>query len=138
MSDIYAEDINFWKTGRSPADTWIDKTKKQIENLGGKVEREAFGVADGKAAFMIVFSINEDHFKVVWPVLRSYKGDDKAAKIQAATALYHYTKSVCLYAVVVGHRQAFFSHLLVEDGRMVSQLSTQELLAKMPKFLIEG
>lgn len=132
----FAEDVNFWKTGKSGADTWIDRTKKQIEILGGKVESEAFGMADGKAAFMIAFSISADRFKIIWPVLPSERGDEKAAKIQAATMLYHYVKSVSLRALVVGPRQAFFSHFLIE-GKMASELSGQELINLSPKFLID-
>ena len=136
---IYAEDVNFWQTGQSSPDTWIDRTKRQIEDLGGKVEGEAFGSdSEGRAAYMLVFRVGNDSFKIVWPVLPTRTKRPQAAKIQAATMLYHYVKSVCLYAVVVGPRLAFFSHLVLADGRMASQVSGDELASMSPELFFPG
>lgn len=132
----YADELNYWKPGKSSPDVWIDKAKKQIDTLGGKIRGEGFGSdGDGKAAFMLAFTIEESNFKIVWPVLPTYKGEEKAARVQAATSLYHYVKNVCLYAVVVGFRTAFFPHLLMNDGRRASQLATDELENLIPKLL---
>jgi len=133
---IYAEDLNFWKTGRSDPDSWIIKTKKQIEALGGIIKAEGFGMSEGKAAFMIAFNIKEDSFKIVWPVLPTYKGgEEKAAKIQAATMLYHYIKGICLYSLIVGPRTAFFSHFMI-DGKRTSEYTNAEIAKMIPQFLL--
>jgi hypothetical protein len=126
----YAEEVNYWQTGRSSPDTWIDRAKGQIEALGGKVLGEGFGSdASGRAAFMLAFGIKADSFKIIWPVLKSHRGNHQAARIQAATMLYHYIKSVCLYAVVAGPRAAFFPHLLLQDGRVASETANEEIAA---------
>lgn len=137
MTKIYAEDVNFWKTGKSAPDHWIDLTKKQVVALGGKVTAEGFGSdGEGRAAFMLGFSMAGDNFKIVWPVLPSVRADEKSARIQAATMLYHYVKSICLYALVVGTRTAFFSHLMLDDGRVASQVASDQLAASVPHMLL--
>jgi len=134
---IYAEDVNFWMTGRSSPDTWIERAKKQIAELGGKVMAEGFGSdAEGRSAFMLGFEMQGDSFKIVWPVLISQRGNTQAARIQAATMLYHYVKSVCLYAVIVGTRAAFFSHLMLPDGRTASQVANAELADVVPTMIL--
>lgn len=137
MSLPYAEDLNYWKTGTSSPDTWIERARKQIEALGGKVLAEAFGNdANNNAAYMLGFQIGADKFKVVWPVLPTRSGNVKAARIQAATMLYHDIKAKCLTSTVMGTRAAFFSYLLLPDGSIVSQLANPELLEIAPKFLL--
>jgi len=131
-----AEELNFWKTGQSSPDSWMDKTKKQIENLNGRVLSEGYGMSNGKAAFMIAFSIENETFKIIWPVVKSYSRNEKAEKIQAATSLYHYVKSVCLYAVVVGFRAAFFSHLMLPDGQIASQIANEDIKGIIPEMLL--
>ena len=128
----YAEDINYWKTGKSSPETWIERTLKIISNSGGEIIREAFGSESGRAAYLIEFSINGDNFKIVWPVLTSEDGNDKAARVQAATFLYHDTKAKCLKALIWGHRTAFFEYLTLPDGRQVSQLSNAEINKQVP------
>ena len=131
----YAEKINYWKTGRSSPDSWIEKTERQIENLGGKVLAQGFGSnADGKAAYMIGFEIKNKKFKVIWPVLLTESGKDKqAAKIQAATMLYHDIKSRCISATVLGIETAFFSYLLLPDGRTAAEATVKELAEGLPE-----
>ena len=132
----YAENINYWKTSQSSPDNWIEKATKQIQSLGGKVYTHAFGQDDeGASAYMMLFSINEDQFKVVWPVLPSRTGKEIAAKRQAATLLYHDIKAKCLSATVKGTREAFFQYLLLPNGRTTSQASIPELLEGIPLSL---
>jgi len=132
-----AENLNFWKTGSSSPDIWIERTKKQIENLGGKVKGEGFGSDDeGRAAYMVAFKMENETFKIIWPVMISSSGNDRAARIQAATSLYHYVKAVCLYAVVVGHRVAFFSHLMLPGGQVASQIADDQISLIIPKMLL--
>lgn len=130
----YAEDLNYWKTSRTSADTWIDRAIDQIEKLGGTVEQHAFGQEPetGRAAYMIQFRHAEDRFKIVWPVLPSQTGNDRAARVQAATMLYHDCKTRALAAHVFSVRAAFFSWLLLPDGQVASHAGTPELLAQLP------
>jgi len=130
-----ADDMNYWKTSKVDADTWIDKTKLLITGFGGTILGDAYGndVNIGRSAYMIHFSIGTDTFKLVWPVLPSE--ELKAARRQAATMLYHDTKAKCLKAAIFGARTAFFEYLILPDGRQASQLSSPEILAHMPELL---
>jgi hypothetical protein len=134
---IFAEDVNYWRTGRAAPDVWVERTRRQIETLDGSIIGEGFGSdGDGRSAFMLAFSIAGDSFKIIWPVLLSKVKDTGAERRQAATMLYHYVKSVCLYAVVVGPRAAFFSHLMLPDGRVAAQVANAELSEIVPSVLL--
>jgi hypothetical protein len=131
--------VNYWKSGTSSPDTWIDRTKKEIAAAGGKVLSDAFGRDEaGRAAFMLEFSFGDDCYRAVWPVLPSRAGNEKAACIQAATMLYHDVKARCVSAKVLGARSSFFSFLLLPDGRTAAQLAAPELSAQWPKLLTAG
>lgn len=135
----YAEEVNYWQTSKSDPDNWMDKAKRQIEALGATIKAQGFGTADGKAAYMLAFEILGDSFKIIWPVLpQKYTGNERGAKVQAATMPYHYVKAVCLYAVVVGPKAAFFSHYLLPDGRMAHQVAGNELAEMTPRLLLGG
>ena len=73
----------------------------------------------------------------MWPVMSSKTKNTRSARIQAATMLYHYVKSVCLLAVVSSPRIAFFPHLRLPDGRLAHQCSGHEL-AGVPDLLKIG
>ena len=107
---VYAEDVNYFKTGTSAPDTWIDKAKAEIRTAGGKTLSEAYGKdGNGRAAYLLEFSFGAEHFRAVWPVLPTRKlADERAARIQAATMLYHDIKAKCVAAKVHGVRAAFF------------------------------
>ena len=134
---IYAEEVNYWKTGQSSPDTWIDRAKGEIIATGGKVLSEAYGseMITGRSAFMLSFQFGEDVFKAVWPVLPSKSKNEKAARIQAATMLYHDIKNSCVKVKVFGARSAFFHYLMLPDGRNVSQASNVELSELFPRML---
>ena len=137
MKKYYADDVNFWKTSTGTPDKWIDLAKNQIKTLGGRVTAEGFGSdSAGRAAYMLGFEFEGETYKLVWPVLPSRRGEEKSARVQAVTMLYHYVKSVCLYAIVIGPRAAFFSHLLLPDGRTASQVATPELADTIPHMLL--
>lgn len=139
MADIYAEDVNYWKTGTSSPDTWIDKARREIAAAGGKVLNEAFGRDEtGRAAFLLEFRFGDERFRAVWPVLKSRTGNEKAARVQAATFLYHDTKARCMAAKVLGNRAAFFNYLLLPDGRTAAQIAAPELVNLYPKMLTAG
>lgn len=136
MTDLYAEDVNYWKTSKSSPDTWVDRTKHQIERLGGQVLMEGFGSEPitGRAAFMLAFEIDGDKFKAIWPVLPSKGNNERAARVQAATMLYHDVKAKCVSAAVLGARAAFFSFLLLPNGRTAAEASTPELMQAIPEL----
>ena len=129
----YAEDVNYWMTGKSSPDIWVERARHQITELGGKVTGEGFGQdGEGRAAFMLQFTRETETYRVVWPVLQSFRGNERAARAQAATMLYHPVKALCLAATVLGTRAAFFSHLLLPDGRQASQLAGDEIASAIP------
>jgi hypothetical protein len=133
---IYAEDINFWRTNKSDPGKWIELCKKQIQYLGGHVFAEAFGADDGRSAYVIGFDIGGDKFKTVWPVVKSKCGDVGAERRQAATTLYHVVKAKCLEAVVRGPRVAFAGDWLLEDGRTVAEHTSESMLYAMPLMIM--
>jgi hypothetical protein len=140
MSLPYADEVNYWKTGTTAPDTWIDNAKKEIRGAGGRVLSEAFGRDEGgRAAYMLEFTFGPERFRAVWPVLPTRKPtDERAARIQAATMLFHDIKAKCVSAKVHGARAAFFQYLALPDGRTAAQLAAPELSAAYPKLLTSG
>ena len=131
-----AKDVgHFYNTSRSSPDSWIDKTVKLIEQHGGIVTHRAFGMQLGKAAYMLRFELDDNAFKVIWPVL----DDDSSltARRQAATMLYHDVKAKLMSAMVLGATVAFFQYWLLPDGRTASQLEIRELRNALPPMLTE-
>lgn len=135
MNEIYAEDVNYWKTGTSAPDTWIDKAKAEIRAAGGTVVSEAFGNQGAHAAFLLEFEFGRDRFRAVWPVLPSKTKAERAAKIQAATMLYHDVKAKCVAAKVHGVRAAFFQYAVLPDGRTAAQVATPDLVKLYPALM---
>ncbi len=132
----YAEDVgHYWQTSNSSPDTWIDRAKKIITDLGGEILADGFGSAKGHAAFMLAFKIKGQNYKVVWPVLPSLTGRESATKRQAATMLYHDVKAKAMTASVLGVEVAFFSYMMLPDGRVSSELAKPELANAFPKLL---
>lgn len=135
----FAEDIgHYWKTGESSPDVILGRTRRLIESTGGAVVAEAFGAVEGQAAFMMAFTIGQDNFKVVWPVLTSRTGSPSAAKRQAATLLFHDIKAKVMTASVLGAKVAFFSYLMLGDGRVAGELANPELADAFPLQLGPG
>lgn len=135
MKPLYAEDVNYWKSSQSQPDTWIDRAKKEIAAIKGRVTGEAFGAFEGKAAFVLTFEIDGDQYKAQWPVLQSKTGNERAAKVQAATLLYHDVKHRCVLAKVFGARVAFVNFLLLSDGHTVAEAANSEAFSTMPLLL---
>lgn len=139
MTQLYADDVNYWKTGTSAPDTWIDKAKAEIKAAGGRVLSDAFGDQEGRAVFMLEFSFGRDRFRVMWPVLQPRNQKDlRAARVQAATMLYHDVKAKCVSAKVHGVRAAFFQYAMLPDGRTMAQVAEPEIAALYPKLLTAG
>lgn len=139
MNLPYAEDVgHYWETGGSAPDTWIGRARKIIEELGGELLAEGYGSAEGESAYMLAFKIKDGNFKVVWPVLPSRSGRIESAKRQAATLLYHDIKAKAMTAHVLGVKVAFFSYLMLSDGRATSELASPELSKAFPLQLKGG
>jgi len=133
MNLPYAEDVgHYWQTSQSAPDTWIDWAKKIIQDMGGEILTEGFGSASGRAAFMLAFKFEGQQYKVVWPVLPTRSGSEIPAKRQAATLLYHDVKAKAMTASVLGARAAFFSYMVLKDGRAASELASPELSEAFP------
>jgi len=135
----FGEDIgHYWQTSQRSPENWIDLTCKLIESLGGTVLTEGFGRTEDRAAFMLSFSFGEDKFKVVWPVLPSRTEKAAAARRQAATLLYHDIKAKAMTASVLGTKLAFFSYMMLSDGRVTTELANPELSDAFPLQLKRG
>jgi len=135
---LHAEDASYFKTSTSAPDTWIERASRQIEDRGGKVHGHGFGTGqDGQAAFMLAFEIEGQFFKVIWPVLPAWASkNERAAKVQAATMLFHDIKAKCVSATVLGTRAAFFSYLVLPDGRTAAEVATPELTSAIPNLFL--
>jgi hypothetical protein len=140
-AEVYAEDVNYWLTERTltSAERWMEHAKKEIKAANGKVVSEAFGSDEtGRAAYMLEFSFGAERFRIVWPVLKSRSNNVRAARVQAATMLYHDIKAKCVSAKVHGPKAAFFQFLMLPDGRTAAQLAAPELSERYPKMLTSG
>ena len=139
MIDLYAEDVNYWKTSKKSADQWLEKIKGLIESIDGVVLGEMFGSdpAHGHAAYMLQFELDGQRFKIIWPVLPTRHNEIAAAKRQAATFIYHDVKARVMSAKVLGTRTAFFAYLQLPDGRTASQATVDELVQGIPYMLKE-
>lgn len=132
-----AEDCNYWKTGRSSPDTWMDKAIKLIVDFGGELISSGYILNREKSAFMIEFSFKNEKFKIIWPVLRSERNEELPAKRQAATMLYHSVKAKLIEAQVLGMRHSFFAWLVLPNGRPMSDFSNDELADQVPAMLTD-
>lgn len=133
----YAEDMNYWQTGKSLPDTWIENARKEIEAIGGKINSWAFGseTQTGRSAYMMQFEVGGEKFKIIFPVLPTRsKKNEASARIQAATMLYHDVKSKCMIAKIFGARSAFFAYLLLGDGTPLQSVSNADLQSLFPEM----
>lgn len=129
---IYSSDLPYFKTSKSSADKWIERTIKIINNSGGKIIKEASGTdyQTGRAAFLLIFRMSGDTYKISFPVMPVKRPEnERAAKVQAATILFHDIKARLISAKVLGARAVFFGYLLLQDGRTPSELENPNILS---------
>lgn len=125
----YAEDLNYWKTSTITPDSWLDKCEAEIQKAGGYVKSRAIASQDGKSAVLLEFVLGGDTYRAVWEVLPTKSGKDiNAAKIQAATMLYHDIKNSCVKAKARGFRRAFAEYLMLPTGKTVADAVRAELI----------
>lgn len=106
---------HYYQTSTTSPDDWQDKTRRLIEKHGGNVRSWGFGSNTGTEAYILVFSFRGRDFRIIWPVLPT-KRALRAARIQAATLMYHDVVARLLVAKVFGFDFAFFQYLLSPDG----------------------
>jgi len=138
-----AEDVNYWRTGRSSPDKWLDRACALIEDVGGEIHGRAIGYLHGRGAVQIAFTIDGQPHSLTWPVLPTRDGDldHPAARIQAATFVHHDVKAKVMTAKVVGPARAFVGCRLIAAGRTVADLADLDAAAlaeAMPRLLPEG
>ncbi len=144
---VYAEDAPYWRSGHATApDTKLEQTVDLVRKFGGKVTANGYIEEPNRAAYMLAFEFDGEAFKVIWPVLprngresaKLRETADRAAKLQAATFLFHSVKAKSIDAVVLGVRAAFVGDLLTESGRRVADLATPALAQAIPERLGYG
>jgi len=136
VNDAYAEDLPYWKTSQSAPDKWLERIGDMIRKSGGEVLQQGFLQSNGRAAYMLMFSLGENRFKITWPVMQSKdQKSDYAAKVQAVTMMYHDVKNRLVTAMVHGFRAAFLEYFLLPDGRTLGIIAEPELLSSVPKLL---
>ena len=135
---MYAEEVNYWQTSRTSADTWLDRAKQEVVRVGGEVIGSGFVTDDqaGKSGFMLAFTLEGENFKMLWPVLESKTGNLKAARIQSATALYHEVKAACVKTKFIGARASFFAYLVLPSGQTASEAGSLELIELLPRLML--
>lgn len=131
-----AEDVNYWRTGRSAVDSWIDKCCRLIDEVGGTIIQKGMIWQNGDSVCLLAFSIDGESYRVGWPVLKTRAGDsdDPAARIQAATFMYHDVKAKVMIAKVLGPRCAFIGNLMVTKNSTVGELNNLQLQKALPQL----
>lgn len=130
----FAEDVNYWKSGRSAPDTIIDEVCEMIEDCGGEVTQRLMGKVRQREAIRIQFELLDKTYLIVWPVLESRGGDTMAARRQATTFVKHDIKAKVMVCKVLGPERAFFDYLCLPDGRPVYEVSAIELAKQIPRL----
>jgi hypothetical protein len=118
-------------TSKSSPDSWLDKAEQLIRGHGGKVLSRAYGSTAEGAAYLLAFEYGGDRYKIVWPVLPTRRSPE-AARIQATTLMFHDIKAKLLSGKVIGFRPAFFSYLMLPDGRVTTEVAMPDLAATLP------
>lgn len=134
----FGEDLPYWKTGRSSFDSWLEKAERFLVDSGGQLLRQATGRERGAEAMMMEFELDDDLFRVVWPVLPSKKDDRGAARRQAATMLFHDIKSRGVRHRIFGARVAFFEFLVLPSGATAQEVGAETVVEALPKLLRSG
>ena len=121
-----AEDLPYWKSGQSPAESWLDKTEKLLVDAGGTVQLRMVGRQGEIEGIIFGFVLAGDSYKLSWPVLPTRKEADRpAARRQAATMIYHDTKARVARLRIFGPRVVFADWLVLGDGSTVAERGGQ-------------
>lgn len=122
----FAEDVNYYKTGKTPAAQIMEQVRRMIVDAGGDVNflGEGKDPLTGNQAYVIDFTLQFDRFRLLWPVLNPlYDSDaaktEAARRRQAATFIKHDVKANLMKAKVLGARRAFAGALVLPNGKTV-------------------
>ena len=139
---IEADRANYWRTGQRDPDTQLDRAACLIIDAGGVIKARGIGMFGGNEAVLLGYELDGESYRITWPVLIPRNEDSlkdrRAARIQAATFVYHDVKSKCMAAQVLGTRAAMLPYLLTANGRTMAELSNPELEKSLPKMLPEA
>lgn len=142
---VYAEDVNYLDTGKSSPDVWIDRAKKEIVGIGGKVLQSGYAEQNGQAAFLLKFQIGADIFQIRWETLpgRLKSTNELKRKRQAATLLYHDVKHKVVMAKIRGIRATFLEYLTLPGGQTMGEAASnieqfKAILSNTPILLGSG
>lgn len=149
---VYAQDVNYWRTGTTSPDKWLEKAKNEIKNVGGTIDGEAYMERDDKRAYTLLFTMDGDPYRITWPVLplkpmkpnnrrtpSELRADDQAAKIQATTFIYNDIKAKCMILKVFGPQATFLQYRVMPDGSTPAEQALLTGRADLPTgFLIGG
>ena len=127
MSLPYAQDVNYWKTGRSDSMAVLQKAADQLAEVNGTIETQVFGMHNGQEAIIFGFKIDGTAYRINWPVLPSKRPDEDDhidRHRQAAAFVFHDVKARCMTAKVLGARRAFVGYLVDrKTGQTVAELA---------------
>lgn len=129
-----ARSMNYFNSGKSAPDVMLENAINLITENGGEFLGDVYGrdATTGREAFMVHFKAAGQEYKIVWPILPHEPGDRLAAKRQAATMIFHDVKAKMVAAQVLGFRVAFFGQLLLPDGTLAANLTTDRLETILP------
>ena len=113
----YAESVNYYKTGRTAADKKLDQTSRLIEDVGGEIHMKMLGMMYGRSAVILGFTLDGVPHQIAWPILETKRGekDTTAARLQAATFVYHDVKAKVVSYQVLG--AAAFADIRMIESR---------------------
>ncbi|MEO1417526.1 MAG: hypothetical protein AAFW00_19740 [Bacteroidota bacterium] len=132
--NTYANDLPYWKTGKSSAESWMNKTEKLITEAGGEVDTRISGKPNGKEAILFIFMLEGARYKILWPVLPTKKIDEQPAALrQCATMIYHDTKARVLRLKIFPPKVVFSDYLIGPNGQTLAEIGQ----ADIPKALIQ-
>ena len=120
---------------------WLALAVSQLRSHGASQVVQAVGEGEGgREAYLLEFTLHDQRYKVVWPVLplaASYRTDknQEAARRQAATSLYHDVKARCVTAARYGSEMGFFQFRQLPDGRTVQEMTAVELMEGLPRMM---
>jgi len=118
----FAEELPYWKTSKSGADSWLDKTERLLTEADGRVDVRMIGRQGDLEGIVFGFTLGGDAFKLSWPVLPTRKESDRpAARRQAATMIYHDTKARVGRLRIFGPRVVFADWLLLDGGVTIAE-----------------
>lgn len=132
----YAEDMNYFKTSKKSADAWLDDTVELVESISGKVTDRAIVKKGDREVCFIKWEHNHKTYQFLWETLPvKLKGNERAARVQMVTALYHAVKAKVIEAKFRGVDTAFAGDRLV-SGEPIALLADK--IENQTLLLIEG